>query len=301
MKRSYITILALSAILSSCKDNELFEKEMYKNEVALISSAYHNTFAEIVSLTGEEVIGYIAASAGGTHATGNDLIIGLEEDPEPLQNYNWALFDADESLYARALSADRYEIPEYKIQINAGERTGRTMVKLRPDGLSPDSTYFIGLKATEISDVEINPKKNTILYQVIIRNDYATQANENTYSMLGTADGMPAAANKRLFPLTRNSVRVIAGTETFESEVEDINKTAIILEVSDDNSVSIKSYKDIQVKQLDNDPMYPNLFRTEVVFGRTYNVFLLSYEYTINGTTRVMKEELRIETHDLDN
>src|SRR5690606_4597555 len=302
MKRSYIAMLALCTVLSSCKDNELFEKEMYKNEVALISSDYHNTFAEIVSLTGEEVIGYIAASAGGTHATGSNLVIGLEEDPEPLQNYNWALFDADESLYARALSTDRYEIPEYKIQINAGERTGRTMVRLRPDGLSPDSTYFIGLKATDLSSgVEINPKKSTILYQVILRNDFATQANENTYAMIGTADGMPAAANKRLFPLTRNSVRVIAGTETFESEVDDINKTAIILEVSDDNSVLIKPYKDIQVNQLDNDPTYPNLFRTETIFGRTYNVFLLSYAYTINGTTRVMKEELRIETHDLDN
>lgn len=302
MKRSYITIFALGTMFSSCKDNELFEKEMYKNEVALISSDYHNTFEEIVSLTGEEVIGYIAASAGGTHATETNLVIELEENPEPLQNYNWALFDADESLYAKALSMDRYEIPEYKIQINAGERIGRTMVKLRPDGLSPDSTYFIGLKATDLSTgVEINSEKNTILYQVIIRNNYATQANENTYTMLGMVDGMPAAANKRVFPLTRNSVRVIAGTETFESQVEDINKTAIILEVSDDNSVSIKPYKDVYVNQLNNDPAYPNLFRTEVVFGRTYNVFLLSYEYTIDGTTRVMKEELRIETHDLDN
>src|SRR5690606_14132576 len=108
MKKYYIVNVIHYNLISMYKENELFEKEMYKYEVAIISSDYHNTFAEIVSLTGEEVIGYIAASAGGTHATGSNLVIGLEEDPEPLQNYNWALFDADESLYARALSTDRY-------------------------------------------------------------------------------------------------------------------------------------------------------------------------------------------------
>ena len=32
--------------LSSCNDDALFEKEMYKNVVALISSDYYNTFEE---------------------------------------------------------------------------------------------------------------------------------------------------------------------------------------------------------------------------------------------------------------
>src|SRR3546814_6941500 len=59
-----------------------------------------------------------------------------------------------------------------KIVIKAGERTGRTMSKLRPEGLSPDSTYFIGLRATNIADVEINPTKNTVLYQVSFENNY---------------------------------------------------------------------------------------------------------------------------------
>ena len=38
MKRNLITILALIIALSSCNDDALFEKEMYKNVVALISS-----------------------------------------------------------------------------------------------------------------------------------------------------------------------------------------------------------------------------------------------------------------------
>ena len=295
MKRRYIVLFALTALLASCKDNELFEKEMYKNEVALISSDDHNTFEEVVSLTGEEVTGYIAASVGGTHAPDQDLLIELQEDAEPLDAYNWALFDADESLYAKLLPKDRYEIAEYKIRIPAGERTGRTMIKLRPDGLSPDSTYFIGLKGQGAAGVELNPEKNTILYQVIIKNDYTTVDQDTYYEMTGTRDGLATAANKKMFPISRNSVRVVAGTEAFESNVEDINRTAIIIEVNEDNTLSIKPYKDIVVNQLDHDPRYSNTFHVESIYGRTYNVFLLSYSYTIDGVTKVMKEELRME------
>ncbi|ERJ59428.1 BT_3044 domain-containing protein [Sphingobacterium paucimobilis] len=295
MKRSYITILALTMVLASCKDNAVFEKEMFKNQVALISSDYHNTFQEVVSLTGEEVVGYIAASTGGTHAPERDLVIGLVEDKEPLDKYNWALFDADDRLYARLLPKSKYEIIDYEIKVKAGERTGRTMIKLRPDGLSPDSTYFIGLKATDVSGVEINPKKNTMLYQVQIRNNYASQAEDSYYTMTGLMDGMATAANKKLFPLTKNSVRMIAGNESFESKEEAIAKTAVILDVDEDNKVTIRPYKNVKVVQLNNDPMYPNTFQVEDSFGKRSNVFLLSYQYTIGNTTRVMKERVEMQ------
>lgn len=295
MKRRFITMLAIATALSSCKDNEMFEKEMYKNEVALISSSYYNTFQEIVPLTGEEVTGYIAASAGGTHSVTKDMVIQLEENDAQLDFYNRSLFDADEKLYAKLLPKDKYEIVDYKILIKAGERTGRTMVKLRPDGLSPDSTYFIELKATEVPGVEINSKKNSILYQVLIKNDYASQAENTFYSMTGLANDMVTAGNKKLFPLTGNSVRVIAGTESFESKVDHINKTAIVLEVGADKHVTIKPYKDIEVTQLDGDTRYPNVFRVEESYGRKFNVFFLSYEYVVNGKKTHMQEELRIE------
>lgn len=298
MKRSYIIPFLLSgAVLGSCDDNAVFEKEMYKNEVALISSDYHNTFQEIVHLTGEEEItAYVAASAGGTHAPSNDLSISLVEDPEPLADYNWSVYDAEESMYAKSLPSNRYEIPDSKIVIKSGERTGRTIIKIRPNGLSPDSTYFIGLKATENSGVEINPKKNTMLYQVLIKNDYASQAENVFYSMTGMVDGMVTAANKRLFPLTHNSVRMIAGTETFVSTEAALARNSIILEVDENNNVTIKPYKDIQVAQLNNDPLYPNIFRVEEAYGRRTNVFLLKYEYTISGVTKIMQERVELQT-----
>ena len=278
MKRDFITILALMTALSSCNDDALFEKEMYKNVVALISSDYYNTFEEVVTLspTGEEATGYIAACTGGTHAPKQNMVIGLEEDLTSLEFYNRSLYDVDEACYAKFLSSDKYEIVDYKIQINAGERTGRTMIKIRPEGLSPDSTYFVGLKATDISGVEINESKNTILYQILIKNDYATQGENVYYSMTGLADGMATAGNKKMFPLTHN-------------------KTAIILQVEENNHVTIKPYKDIEVTQIDGDSKYPNTFKVEESFGHTYNVFLLSYRYTKDGKSKVMQEELRLE------
>lgn len=282
-------------LLAACDDNAIFEKELYKNEVALISSDYHNTFQEIVHLTGEEVVGYIAASSGGTHAPTKDLVIGLEHDLTPLSMYNYALYDADETKYARELPADKYEIADYQITIPAGERTGRTRIVLRPDGLSPDSAYFIGLRATDLSGVELNPKKNTMLFQVMIENPYASQAKNSLYTMTGMMNGMVTAANKQLFPLTHNSVRMIAGNETFISTEEELARTSIILEVGDDNQVTIRPYGSIEVRQIDGDPQYPNLFKVEEAYGMRTNVFLLSYEYTLGNTIKLMQERVEMQ------
>lgn len=296
MKKIYLALLGLTLFLASCKDDQIFEREMYKNVVALISSDYHNNFQEVVHLTGEdEIVAYIAASTGGTHAPTQDLIIALEEDAEPLAQYNWSVYDADERLYAKALPTDKYEIIDYQIRIPAGERTGRTMIRLRPDGLSPDSSYFIGLKATDVSGVELNPKKSTMLYQILLKNDYASQADNSLYTMTGMKNQMATAANKQLFPLTHNSVRMVAGNETFQSSEATIARNSIILEVDEQNNVTIKPYKDIQVRQIDGDPMYPNVFRLEESYGRRTNVFLLSYEYVWGNETHVMQERVEMQ------
>lgn len=295
MNIKFLGVLALIGTMVSCNDDAIFEKEMYKNEVALISTDYHNTFQEVVHLTGGEVIGYIAASVGGTHAPVKDMVIGLEEDPEPLRQFNYFNFDADESLYARQLPNEKYEIPDYRIQINSGDRTGKSMIKINPEGLSPDSTYFISLRATDISGVELNPKKSNILYQIVLENNYASQARSSLYTMTGMVDGMVTAANKQLFPLSYNSVRMIAGNETFVSTVEALEKNSIILEVSEDNSVTIKPYGLIQVTQLDDDLKYPNVFMVEEAFGQKTNVFLLSYEYTIGTVTKIMQERVEMQ------
>lgn len=296
MKKKYIFSFACLIFFIGCNDDEIFEKEMHKNEIALISSTNHNIFQEVIHLTGEsEISAYIAASTGGTHAPDRDLVIGLEEDDQPLAAYNWSQFDADERLYAKLLPKDKYEILDYQITILAGERTGRTLINIRPEGLSPDSSYFVGLRATNISDADLNPKKTTLLYQVLIKNDYASQSENSLYTMTGSINGSATAANKQLFPLSYNRTRMIAGNETFQSTEESIAKSSIVLEVDENDNVLIKPYKDIQVRQLDGDPDFPNVFRVEEAYGRSINVFLLSYEYKIGDVTNVMKERVEMQ------
>lgn len=295
--KKIILLTWAALLLAACNNDELFDKEMYKNIVALLSSDYYNTFEEVIDLsaTGEAATGYIVACTGGTHAPSREMAIELENDLTALDFYNRSLFDGDESCYAKLLSPDKYEMESYQIHILPGERTGRTRVKIHPEGLSPDTTYFIGLKAKEQEGIELNAKKQTVLYQILIRNAYATQGDDLYYSMTGTSNGIATAGNKKLFPLTHNSVRMTAGTETFESTEAAINETSLILEVDTDGHVSIKPYKTMEVKQIDNDPKFPNTFRVEESYGHTYNVFLLSYEYTLKGKTRKMQEELRLE------
>lgn len=295
MKRSLSALLLLPLFFVGCNDEKVFEQEMYMNRVALISSSYHNNFEEVLPLTGEEVTGYISASVGGSYPPEKDLSIKLVEEIMPFDRYNWSLYDADTRLYAKLLPKDKYEIPDYNIVIKAGERTGRTSIKIRPDGLSPDSTYFISLQAVDDGSAEINSKKNNVLYKVMIYNQYASQAVNSFYSMTGLQNGAITAASKQLFPLAQHRVRVIAGTESYASNETSIANTSMILDVASDNKVTIRPYKNLKITQVDGNERYPNTFQVEEFFGRKFNVFLLSYTYTIGNNTIQMQEELRME------
>lgn len=292
-------ILLAIGLLSSCKDNEIFEKEMYKNVVSLVSTNYYNTFVETVDLNNEETTTYIAATAGGTLLPSSNLVVDLIENLDQLNIYNWSLHDAEESLYAKVLPAANYTIEDPKITIRAGERSGRTAVKIRTAGLSPDVVYFISLKVADGAAAEVNANKNSILYQVALKNNYASQTEESLYSMRGLLNETITAANKKMFPLTKNRVRIQVGTETYEPNLTNINNTSIILELAADNKISILPYKDIPVVQLAGDATYNNTYRLEeTAFGSKFHVFLLHYQYTLANKVNIMKEELRIEIKD---
>ena len=219
----------------------------------------------------------------------------LEEDSAPLDVYNKAIYDADESRYAKLLPKNKYDIDNYHIKIAAGDRGGKTMIRVRPEGLSPDSIYFVALKVASYSSYEVNEAKSNVLYRVLIENDYASQSTESIYTMNGYFNGTITGGNKRMQPLAWNKVRIMAGTVPYQADVSIINRSAIVLEITNDSRVRITPFKDITVRAINGDSDYPNTFRTETVNNRTYNIFLLSYEYVLAGTTHRMKEELRME------
>lgn len=294
-KISFIITVCLTAVCVSCNEDAIFEKEMYRKVVALVSSGDYNVFEENHELTGNESVGYIAASVGGTENTSRDIVITLEEDTEQFDTYNKAMFDADESAYARLLPPSQYVIDDYTLTIPAGMKGGKTMIKVNPEGLSPDSTYLVSLKINNISAYELNEKKSSILYRVMIRNDYASQANQSSYVMEGYYDGVLTGGNKRVHPLSWNKVRLMAGTQPYQADAELIAENSIVLEVTYDNKVRITPYRNIVVEAITDDPEFNNTFRTEESNNRTYNVFTIAYKYSVGGgTTHTMRETLRM-------
>jgi hypothetical protein len=296
-------LLALAGVYA-CDRDEVFEKEQYKNVFALISGS--DNVSPRYHKLGTESVGYVAASCGGTNPTRQDIVVNLTEDASLIDDYNKANFDVNVSKYARPLPKNKYDIDSYQFTIAAGAIGGRLPVRIRPDGLSPDSTYFIALRVDSHTTSELNPEKSYLLYSVRIRNYWAKGDGATIYSMRGKlmvqgeAAELEMPGTKVMQPLSRNSVRVMAGNETWEADIAVINKGAIILEIGEDNRVTISSYEDMEVQQIDGDADFPNVFRIEDDGFKTYKTFLLKYSYKTGNTTWEMKEELRLEFNEAD-
>jgi hypothetical protein len=288
-----IALVFLAGIVS-CNEDKIFEREQYKVVFALVSDDNHNVFKVVHDLDEPESVGYVAASCGGTNATDKDINVTLAQADEPFDKYNKDNFDMETEKFARRLSADKFDIDTYNFIIPAGGRSGRMAIRVRPDGLSPDSTYFISLKVDDYSAYEVNPDKSDVLYRVLIKNKYATQASTTNYTLRGTRNEVNVMGVKQMHPISKNSVRIMAGIDAFQADIKTINNTCIVLTVGNDNKISISPVKDVEVEQIDDDPDFPNIFRIDDDGYNIYKTFLLSYKYKVGNTTYTMKEELRI-------
>jgi hypothetical protein len=291
--------MLLLFIFITCDRDEVFEREQYKNVFALISES--DNVARKFHKLGEESIGYVAASMGGTNPTTKDITVNLVEDQSLLDNFNRINYDTDVSKYGKPMPESKYDIDSYQFTIPAGGISGRLHIRIRPDGLSPDTAYFISLRVESHSSYEVNPDKSYVLYQIRTKN-YWAQADGNTnYSMRaklriqGSASELEMPGTKVMHPLTENSVRIMAGNETYESNINVFNRFAIVLEIGEDNKVSILPYANIEVTQVDGDSEFPNTFLIENDGFKTYKTFLLRYNYKSGNTIYEMKEELRME------
>jgi hypothetical protein len=291
--------MLLLFIFITCDRDEVFEREQYKNVFALISES--DNVARKFHKLGEESIGYVAASMGGTNPTTKDITVNLVEDQSLLDDFNRINYDTDVSKYGKPMPESKYDIDSYQFTIPAGGISGRLPIRIRPDGLSPDTAYFISLRVESHSSYEVNPDKSYVLYQIRTKN-YWAQADGNTnYSMRaklriqGSASELEMPGTKVMHPLTENSVRIMAGNETYESNINVLNRFAIVLEIGEDNKVSILPYANIEVTQVDGDSEFPNTFLIENDGFKTYKTFLLRYNYKSGNTIYEMKEELRME------
>ncbi|GHU60681.1 hypothetical protein FACS1894121_1150 [Bacteroidia bacterium] len=297
-KINILFMMFLVAGINACDKDELYEREQYKKVFALLSDDGDNIFAEEIDLKPDEATGWVVASVGGSLPTESAIGITMVVDEDVLDRFNKRNFDVEYEKYARLLSTDNYLIEKFDITIPAGERIGKMKIRLNAHGLSPDSTYFIPLRADHFTAYELKPSKSDVLYRVLLKNFYATQKTTTNYNLRGKLDNANLMSIKQVFPVSGNKVRCMAGNISFEPNVALINAASIVLEVDDDNKVYITPWKTsdgISVTQVEGDPDFPNIFKIENTGYKTYKTFLLRYNYEYEGKTHEMWEELRLE------
>ena len=102
-------------------------------------------FQVVHSLNETESTGYLTLYAGGTLDIDQDITFTLEPDEELLGEYNLLNYDLDTDKYAKRLDPSKYTIESYSVTMKQGGEMPYALlpIKIRPEGLSPDSLYTI--------------------------------------------------------------------------------------------------------------------------------------------------------------
>lgn len=282
---------------SNCNTDSIYQEEQYKTLVYLLSGA-ENVYATSYTLNEEEPVRYVSIGCGGSNSNEEDITITLEPNPEMLDRYNSLNYNY-ESEYAKLLPADRYEIESYSVTLpaNSDYHYARMPVKVRPLGLSPDSIYFIPLKIKSVSRYDVNEDKSDVLFRVTIENDYAEQLVPTYYVKSGTMTNPVTvlSGTKLVQPLDSNKVRMFIGNEiygTLTTEA-DIERLSVVVQVNEDNSLTVTPYGSMEVEMLDKVNGY-NRYIPDLVQGTSkQRVFYLNYRFRLmqsNGTFTAWRE-----------
>src|SRR5690554_2597536 len=276
---------------SGCNTDSIYQEEQYKTLVYLLSGS-DNVFATSYTLNEDEPVRYVSIGCGGSNSNEQDITVTLEPYTEMLDKYNSLNYNY-QSEYAKLLPADRYEIESYSVTLPAKSNYhyARLPIKVRPLGLSPDSLYFIPLRIKSVSRYDVNEEKRDVLFRVAIENDYAEQLVPTYYVKSGSmTDPITVLSGTKLVqPLEKDKVRMFVGNEIYGSTttVEDIERLSIVVQINEDNSLTITPYGSMEVEMLDNVNGY-NRYVPDLVQGTSkQRVFYLNYRFRLkqsNGT-----------------
>jgi len=262
MKPTKLILCLLTVLgLVACNEDDQFKGELYKKVIYVLSDDEQTFPAE--HALGEETTGYLTIYCGGTEHITSDVTVEIEHDDELLAEYNKRNFDIDESKFAQELPEDHYDIPSMTTVLKADSPDYYSLIpiNIRPDGLNPDVSYMIPLRIKSVSAFEVNPDKQSVLYHVMLKNDYATIKETTYYQTTGreirnTSEGdiqSNVSITRIATPLTRNSIRMFAGTHTYTTTSvtpEEIDKYAMTVTFNEDNTLTITPYGSIEIEQL---------------------------------------------------
>lgn len=321
MKHSIKIILAFTIALASC-DSYDFEQEQYRNEVNLLSNSELVYDRQVAKLKSDGDTIYMVAGLSGSQVSTKPFNVAVVETDSLFNAYNRTNFDIDVTRFARMLPDECFTFPNSQIQIPKGEFQAKFPIYLHNlDRLSPDSIYFLNYKIDSLKTDAFNPKKKEVLLRIYMENEFSTTRNNTFYnytsSFITTLSMNPGVAKRptssnQVFPLGPNSVRMLAGDETFgdyKNALNNINRMSIKVTVGEKmaqnplaRAVTIEPYKTIEVEQMPPIDVYDNTYLINIIStpdGRStyYKEFRLHYKYRLQPTDpfKEVKGILRME------
>ncbi len=323
--------LLLGVAMVSCEGSFDFNKEQYKKVVYIMGGnnsfqIYDRTVLNLEQPS--DTILYMTVGVGGTKKPDKDITVTIASADSLFNAYNKSNYDIDTAKFAKKLKPEFYTLPDtLKVVIKAGTTTAKVPVPVKNLGkLSPDTTYFLNYKILSVDNYEVSKEHREALYQIFYKNRWSNTKKVPNYIVSAFSMGLKnnpgndtirMSASPKLFPLTKNSVRVTVGKSKYE-ELEDINANSFVIEIDDKPfyekegkmkiyKVRVKRYKDMTVTQ--KDPVDPknefnNTFVDEIQENvgvkRYYRIFNLRFEFTSKDSsgksvTRLMEERLKVE------
>lgn len=276
------SFLCLAALVA-CEGYEMFEEEVYEKIVYVLTKEDNQVFSEVHSLDETVSNGNVIVMVSGSTQITEPVTVEFEPNPEALNEYNEKMFGVEEDKYLKPLASSFYEIPSMTVTIDPTDIPARAYlpIQVKPEGLSPDSTYFIPLKIKSASVDSISPDHSNVMYRVFIKNKYADQQEQTLYSMRGERtdpDKTPYTimTNKVMLPISKNKVRTTIEQKSFEAKMDVINTSCMVIEIKADNSLAITPFNSdyINIEMVSKDGF--NQYRQDS--AGSYR-FYLSYRY----------------------
>ncbi len=303
-KINKLLLLVVGITLFSCETYD-FDQEQYKKESYLLQNSDGVYDRQCVAMDAE-------TSANGAFI---NLVVGISGSQLPSENvpvsiihsdslfkaFNKSNYDIDSTRFAKLLPEECYEEPALNGVIKAGESQVKFPIKLKNlEKLSPDSIYFLNYKLDPKSTTPFNNKKKEVLLRIHWKNEFAsTQTrvmyNYNSTTVVNLSNGETARPTNTLqaFPLTVNSVRMLAGNEDYgdyKKAAPQIRQKCVVLTVGKQLQTDPKKREVVVTPYSDNE--------MEVVMlnpiGEYDNTFYLNELIALGGGNSTYYKEFRV-------
>lgn len=223
--KPFATAIAVISLLAAC-ETTFYDEEQYRKELYIVSGENNITGQEYSF--GDESVGYLSIYAGGTTPIDRDVDVELEVYSDFLRTYNQRVYGDSYSNYAQELDPDYYTVDNWHVTLKAGSNKPYVMfpIKVNVNNISLEENYYIPIRIKSVSDYMISEDKQNVLYQIFVKNEYATTKTTTYYTMNGTeqifteADGAftpqgvetTVNATKSFVPTSEYGIRMLPST-----------------------------------------------------------------------------------------